>query len=418
MSCAYEIDLSVFSGTAYRNSQAYKVMTNLLPLQNNVQISNVKVRVAQDSSANPLTARYFRYIVLVPVGGSSFQCVYTSQTMTHTGSTGIETFALTTPYTVPASGTYYSALQQGYNSSTYPYYIVTQSGWGQTIYLNSSAFSGFLTVGTTATYAASTINNMVILISAEECTNTINLTSAAISAQAAIAVPTLTLGADLTPAAISAAASEIDIATLSVGVPLTSSGITGSAAIGTGGFTLEGAFTPAEIAGTGELDTATLTLNITFTPAEIAGSADIDTVGTNQNILLWSKNIDASAYLPSVFNGDLSSLTLSSKSSRTPDAGIEISWEESGVPRAFSWYNGTIYKFHLDFSQITEEQCLWLEEYFRLHRYDEIDYSWPFDNHVYRCVLMSDVKAMYIRNDTTLGIYCTASLDLIGYEVA
>lgn len=133
---------------------------------------------------------------------------------------------------------------------------------------------------------------------------------------------------------------------------------------------------------------------------------------------MTAENLSVSTNAQSAVNFSLATMGLSNNSSRTPDAGIVLDWEESGVPKAYSWYDKVLYRFHLEFDQITEEQCLLLEDFCEIHRYDEIDYQWPFDNHTYRCVLIEDVKERIIRSDTALGVRCVASVELLGYEVA
>jgi len=412
MACTFRWDMATGLTTSYSTyNNTYAALTNLELLVNGYSIPRISVRFGTAASA----ACPFRYIVLSPVSGSVFQAAYVSETLTHTASVGTETFTFSSPYTVPASGAYYGAIQQQTVFAPWIANSLTTGGYPGDIY--RAALANWVVQGNQYDFGTILTTTAGLLFSEEQCSPSTSLTSVNMSSSSAIEAPVLTVTKQFTAADLTSSTA-CDASTNVVTIVLTSASLSAGSASGDPVLTMEGQRVPAAMGVATAVTDATFVITRILVPADMS-VATLATASTfNHAFTLYPANLSVRAETQTVLNGSLENMRLSSKSSRTPDAGIKLSWEEFGVPKAYSWYDKTLYQFHLDFAQITEEECAWLQEYCRLHRYDEIDYVWPFNGHTYRCILTNDVSETIIRSDAALGIRCTAAVDLLGYDIA
>jgi hypothetical protein len=424
MACTWNANLGT-SGTGVRRSIASGsalVAGNFdYTLPNGLEVRTVKIKNLTNATALSASTRTFRWIVIEYTG--SYVVRYVSSPFVHTGALNTEqTFALSPYYTVPLSGSFYSAFLYTNTAGSSAYFFSTTFPTGSSFYTNVFLYRDFPTtvpaVGSTLTFdLGDNLTDNWLLMTEEACDLVTSLTSVNMSSSSAIEAPVLTVTKQFTAENLTSSTA-CDASTNVVTIVLTSASLSAGSASGDPALTMEGQRVPAAMGAATAVTDATFVITRVLVPADMS-VATLATASTfNHAFTLYPANLSVRAETQTVLNGSLENMRLSSKSSRTPDAGISLSWEESGVPKAYSWYDKTLYQFHLDFAQITEEECAWLQEFCRLHRYDEINYVWPFDGHTYRCILTNDVSETIIRSDAALGIRCTAAVDLLGYDIA
>lgn len=426
MACSWLATLGT-GGTGVRRSitsGAALVTSNFdYTIPNSYEIRRVKLKNLTNSTGFTAASRTFKYVILENVGVLTLIVRHISPSFVHTGATDTEEiFTLSPYYTVPASGTFYngflytntSASSGNFFSSTNP----PDSSLTDSVILYRDFPSSVPVVGSTLVFESTgEITNNWLLMTEEACSPLISLTAADLTSRAFISLPSLAsykvlsaLGVAMTPVA--------DAPVQTSKTLITSASLSHTPAIADSAVIRSGTTQASNSASSATIGVPTLTRTVLLSTASLNQAPTSASALINKSISLSASSISMTPKVEASLAYSLANLRLSSKSSRTPDAGINLDWEESGVPKAYSWYNKVLYKFHLDFDQITEEECLWLEAYCDLYRYKEIDYQWPFDSHVYRCILTSDPAQTIIRSDTSLGVVCTAFVELIGYEIA
>lgn len=424
MACSWLANLGTGGAGVRRSitSGAALVASNFdYALPNSYEIRTAKIKNLTSATGLVASSRTFRYLVLEY--SASVTVRYVSSAFVHTGAANTEeTFALSPYYTVPASGTFYNGFLYTYTGGSSAYFFSnsfpTGSSFTTSLFLYRDFSSSVPVVGSIVTFdLGDSLTDNWLLMTEEACSPLVALTAADLTSRPFISIPSL---------ATYKALSALGVAmTPTIGAPvqtsktlITSASLSHTPAVDVPSVIRAGTTSASSASSSATLGVPTLTRKVLLSAASLNHSPTVASAAVNKSISLAASSLSMSPTLDATLSYGLTSLRLSSKSSRTPDAGINLDWEESGVPKAYSWYNKVLYKFHLDFDQITEEECLWLEAYCDLYRYKEIDYQWPFDSHVYRCILTSDPAQTIIRSDTSLGVVCTAFVELIGYEIA
>lgn len=415
-----QLGQDIDSGLHYAVSSGVAAVTTNLntALHNGEVIRRVRIRVPSDSVLLTAASRTFKYVVIENAGGTR-TCRYVSQDLVHTGAAGTETFELTTPYTVPAYGGFYGGLLYTNAAANSAKVIRTvhpaTSSLPNTITRYAAFHGSTVSAGTVLTFST-TYSNEWVMLSEQQWEAVVNLTpegiaggsstaddaltavgkaltAASISAAGGIGESEVTIGVPLTPAALS---SVPDLsATITVGKSLTAADISPVPTVDVPAVTVNRLLSPDPINAFGACAVPTMARAITLTPAALAAGTAIE-----------------QTYLP------LAEYKLWEGSSRTPDAGLVLSWEISGHPLSYTWYDKVVYRFHLVYSFLTEKEFNKLEQFCDAVRLKEIDYAWPFDNRLYRCIFVSDLKQILVRNSSALGTVKRAEIDMIGYEVS
>ena len=423
MACTWLANLGT-AGTGVRRtvtSGAALVTSNfdyLLP--NSYELRTVKIKNLTSATGLTAASRTFKYVVIEQAGSTIVR--YISSAFVHTGTANTEeTFTLSPYYTVPASGSFYNGILYTNTGASSAYFFSntfpTGSSFTSSLFLYRDFPTSVPVVGSVVTFdSGDNITNNWLLLTEEACSPIVSLTAADLTSRPTIGIPSLAAykaisasGVSMTPSADTAGQTSKTL--------ITSASLSQTPAVGAPSVIRAGTTAASNSSSSATIGVPTLIRTVLLSTASLNQAPTAGTSAVNKRISLSASSLSMAPTLGTTLAYGLTNLRLSSKSSRTPDAGINLSWEESGVPKAYSWYNKVLYKFHLDFDQITEEECLWLEEYCHLYRYREIDYKWPFDEHTYRCVFTSDVTETIIRSDTSLGVRCTAAIDLIGYEI-
>lgn len=390
-------------------------------LPNSYEIRTVKIKNLTSATGLTAASRTFKYVVIEQAGSTTVR--YISSAFVHTGTANTEeTFTLSPYYTVPASGTFYNGILYTNTGASSAYFFSntfpTGSSFTSGLFLYRDFPTSVPVVGSVLTFdLGDNLTDNWLLMTEEACSPIVSLTAADLTSRPII---------DTTSMAAYKAISAVGVTmTPTIGAPvqtsktlITSASLSHTPAIADSAVIRSGTTQASNSASSATIGVPTLTRTVLLSTASLNQAPTSASALINKSISLSASSISMTPKVEASLAYSLANLRLSSKSSRTPDAGINLDWEESGVPKAYSWYNKVLYKFHLDFDQITEEECLWLEAYCDLYRYKEIDYQWPFDSHVYRCILTSDPAQTIIRSDTSLGVVCTAFVELIGYEIA
>jgi len=182
------------------------------------------------------------------------------------------------------------------------------------------------------------------------------------------------------------------------------------------GLVNNGGIPPDDVPVTPSIGDAGIVLYKEVAPEPVTMTPSVPVVGMGGTQQIYPENVEFTASLASTIIGNLQSLRLAEGSSRTPDAGIDLDYP-SGFVHGDSWYTKTLYRFKLVFHLLTDDEYHWLDGFSVVNRYNEIDYSWPFDSRTYRCLIVTDLEASLYRSDSGLGKLWNASFEMIGYEL-
>lgn len=434
MACSYANDYRFTSSdylgfparfTESSGSMDYRVFSLPDVLPNSATIEGFKIRITALCTALNTSTRSYRFIIYSNISGTR-TVTFVSEIFITSGEIGTTNLSLSPTYTVPATGNHYAAIQVGVinsrRSGSYdetPFYFSTTDGLVAPISLPYSlaALAAYVTVGTTLTNIASADNTWVHIAPLVCTSEAVALTPVDISSGSSVDT-TVAIGNVQTVTDSMWARATLDTATITVAFTLNAESLSAGSAVASATPFVEGQASPGAVDAGTTITTPTISLQIPLTASALSAGTSLASSASALVLNLISTSLSCASEIDSSMNTTLGALALATGSSRTPDAGITMDFEASGIPISYSWYNKTLWRFRLEFDQLTEEQCLWLEDFCGLNKYREIDYAWPFDSHTYRCVFASDISESIIRSDTVLGVRCKASFELVGYEVA
>ena len=416
-----ELGVDIDSGLTYTiSSGVAAVISNFTPsLRNGATIRRVRLRTVADCTTATAASRTVKYVVIELAGGV-YTCRYISQDIVLTGAAGVTTAELTSPYTVPNYGTFYGGLLYTNLAASSAYLArsvhPSTSSMPAAITRYTAFSGGAVSVGTTLTFGASGANEWIML-SEQQHDTVVNLVPDSIALSTSPADESLTsVGKSYTPAGIVATA-DVAVSDLTIGIPLTP--VEAAVTVDLGASLTVEKILPAALDPAVSLDISipTITINKLLVPSPIGLSVDPAATTINRRILLTPTALSMEASLETSYL-PLAEFKLAEGSSRTPDAGITLVGEESGLPAGYSWYDKICYNFHLVFGIMTEAEKNRLEQFCADARVRAIDYAWPFDNHLYRCVFSSELAITPVRVSAALGNRYSAEVDLVGYEVS
>lgn len=434
MACSYANDsrftdsnyfLSAIRYTEQSGSMDYRVFSLPDVLPNNATIEGFKIRITSTCTALNASTRSYRFIVYSNVSGTR-TVTFVSSIFTTSGTAGTSNLSLSPIYTVPATGNHYAAIQVGVINSRIsgsydetPYYFSTSDSLlaPMTLLWSQAALAAYVTVGTTLTNIGITSDRWVNIAPLVCTVDAVALTADGISSGSSVATTVATAEVQTVTDSMSAGAT-LDTATITAAFTLDAGSLSAGSAVTSATPGVQGQASPDAVDAGTTITTPTISLQIPLTASDLSAGTALDSSASSLVLNLSATSLSCASEVDSSMNTSLGAFALATGSSRTPDAGITMDFEASGIPISYSWYNKTLWRFRLEFDQLTEEQCLWLEDFCGLNKYREIDYAWPFDSHTYRCVFASDVSESIIRSDTVLGVRCKASFELVGYEVA